>query len=125
MKWNLNSTFAAVLLVGLTVWVAPARAEEAKPRDLDTLVTNQRLKQLAAALGLSDEQKEKMRPILFEEVKSVRAVREAENMPQQEKTAKDKEIKDACKAKLKPILTAEQFAKWEEVHRKNPKKEKA
>ena len=77
MKWNLNSTFAAVLLVGLTVWVAPARAEEAKPRDLDTLVTNQRLKQLAAALGLSDEQKEKMRPILFEEVKSVRAVREA------------------------------------------------
>jgi hypothetical protein len=123
MKLNLPTSLGALLLVGLLLLLSPARGEEAKPKDLDTLVANQRLRQIAAALALSDEQKEKVRPILFEEVKSIRAVREAENVPMQEKFAKEQAIKDSSKAKLKPILTAEQFTKWEEIHKRRPKKE--
>ena len=122
MKWNLKVLLTATLVVGSVALLESARSQEAKPRDLDALVTNARLKQLAAALGLSDAQKEKVRPIILEEVKAIRAVRETDNLPQTEKTAKEKEIHDACKAKLKTILTPEQFVKWEEVHRK--KKEK-
>src|SRR6266496_2994578 len=122
MKLKLNTLRTAMALVGLLALLPATRAQEPKPRDIDTVVTAQRLKMLHTVLNLSDVQQEKIRPILYEEGKSIRAVREDERIPQQEKFAKQKEIRDACMTKIKPVLTAEQVAKLENWQQKPAKK---
>ena len=111
-----------LLLTVLMALSQPARAQDAKPKDADTLNTNGRLKQMTTVLALTDEQKEKARPIILEEVKAVRLLREDEKIPLQERFARESEIRDACRAKLKTVLTAEQSQKWEDIHKKKPKK---
>jgi hypothetical protein len=122
VKLNLQTLLTGLVLAGLLTLTARAQAQDPKPRDVNAIVTNQRLKQLTTVLTLNDEQKEKLRPVLHEEVKSIRAIRETENLTMQEKFAKEKDVRDASKAKAKPILTAEQFAKWEEWQKKTAKR---
>jgi len=122
MKLKLNTLLTAMTLVGLLALLPTSRAQETKPRDVDALVTAQRLKMLHSVLNLSDVQQEKIRPILYEEGKSIRAVRENEKIPQQEKFAKQKEIRDTCMTKIKPVLTAEQLEKLDNWQQKAAKK---
>jgi Spy/CpxP family protein refolding chaperone len=122
MKNNSTAAMTALLLTVLMALSQPARAEDARPKDADTLNTNGRLKQMTTVLALTDEQKEKVRPIILEEVKAVRLLREDENLPLKERFAKEDELREACRAKLKTVLTAEQSQKWEDVHKKKQKK---
>ena len=100
-------------------------AEVVKPRDLDTLNANQRLRMLSVNLGLSDDQKEKMRPIILEEVKAVRILKENDAIPLKERFAKEAQLREVCKAKVKPILTPEQFSKWESMMKRRAPKPNA
>jgi hypothetical protein len=77
---------------------------------------------MTTVLALTDEQKEKTRPIILEEVKAIRLLREDETIPLQERFAKEDELRQACRAKLKTVLTAEQFQKLENAGNKAPKK---
>ena len=112
---------AALLGPGLL----PSPAADGKPegaRDLTTLVTNQRLKQLTTTLMLSDEQKEKVRPLLAEEVKYFHGLNEDAALDEAAKTEKQKSYRESIKPKYKAILTEEQYAKWEQSL--TPKKRK-
>jgi Spy/CpxP family protein refolding chaperone len=122
MRNNSTALMTALLLTLLMSLSPPVRAQDNKPRDLDTLNTDRRLKQMATVLALTDEQKEKTRPIILEEVKAVRLLREDETIPLQERFAKEDVLRQACRAKLKTVLTAEQFQKLEDAHKKAPKK---
>ena len=122
MKNNSTALMRALLLTVLMALSQPVRAQDAKPRDTDTLNTNGRVKQMTTLLALTDEQKEKARPIIFEEVKAVRLLREDGKIPLQERFAKESELREACRAKLKTVLTAEQFQKWEDTQKKKPQK---
>jgi len=122
MKLKLNTFSRALALVGLLALLPLTQAQEAKPRDVDALVTAQRLKTLHSVLNLSDVQQEKIRPMLYEEGKSIRTMREDEKISQQEKFAKQKEIHAACMAKIKPVLTAEQMEKLDNWQQKAAKK---
>jgi Spy/CpxP family protein refolding chaperone len=59
-------------------------------------------------LGLTDEVKTKVQTILTEQRTNLRAL---SNLTPDERKAKAKEIREATTAKLKEILTAEQFEK--------------
>ncbi len=122
MKNNSTALMTGLLLTVLMALSQPLRAQDAKPRDADTLNTNGRLKQMTTVLALTDEQKEKARPIILEEVKAVRLLREDEKIPLKERFTKVDELREACRAKLKTVFTAEQFQKWEDIHKKAPKK---
>jgi len=112
-----------VLLLTLLMSLSPpVRAQDPKPRDADTLNTDRRLKQLTTVLALTDEQKGKTRPIILEEVKAIRLLREDEIIPLQERFAKEDELREACRVKLKTVLTEEQFQKLEDARKKAPKK---
>ena len=67
------------------------------------------LKKVAEELGLSDEQKTKLQEVF-------KSQREAmKDLSPEDRREKMKESRDAMNAKLKEILTAEQYAKWEKI----------
>jgi Spy/CpxP family protein refolding chaperone len=124
----MKSTLPSLLLAGamaLLVFPAPtARAQDSKGRGVDEILTGQRVKQLSNLLQLDDAQKEKVHPIVLDEFKSARTVKEDEKLPQQEKFAKTDAIHAAAKEKIKAVLTPEQLAKWDALEKKSAKKPK-
>lgn len=67
------------------------------------------LKKMAEELGLSDEQKTKLQEVF-------KAQREAmKDLSPEERREKMKESREEMNAKVKEILTAEQYAKWEKI----------
>jgi Spy/CpxP family protein refolding chaperone len=75
-----------------------------------------RTESLARRLNLTDEQKEKVRPIMEEETKKYEELRPTlKDMTPQDRSAKYKEIREATNAKLKLILTDEQWQKHTNV----------
>jgi Spy/CpxP family protein refolding chaperone len=68
---------------------------------------------LAKQLGLTDEQKDKIKPVLDEARQKQLDLRKDTTMDKTERQAKMKEIRDEMSAKFKEILTPEQFEKWQ------------
>jgi len=66
-------------------------------------------------LKLTDDQKEKVKPILKDQFEKMKALHDDQSLTRQEKQPKMKEIREATNAKLKPILTTEQFAEWQKM----------
>jgi Spy/CpxP family protein refolding chaperone len=71
----------------------------------------QRLKRLSKKLSLTDEQKEKARPIVQDEEKQLSALESDSTLTPQQKHKKTREIRMASRAQLDSILTDEQKAK--------------
>ncbi len=70
---------------------------------------------LAQILNLTADQKAKVAPILEEQHQKTHKVFLDNTLSRDEKIAQMKEIHDATAAQLKPILTDEQFQKWEKM----------
>ncbi len=72
----------------------------------------------AQTLKLNDEQKQKARPIFEEETKSLMALRQEmrdKKITQDEYRKKSLEIRESTTAKLKPVLTDEQWQKFSKM----------
>jgi hypothetical protein len=61
---------------------------------------------------LTDEQKQKVKPIIEDEYKKYQELRTQKNLSPQDRVAKMREIREATNQKLKPIFTEEQWAKF-------------
>jgi Spy/CpxP family protein refolding chaperone len=66
---------------------------------------------MAQRLGLKDEQKARVAPILEEESKKLSDLRAKQGITPQERRDKYNTIREETNAKLKPILTPEQWEK--------------
>ena len=86
----------------------PAPAPAARPRP-------DRTKQLAAMLNLTEEQQTKVKPVMEEEAKKTQELRDQKDLSPEDRRAKYTEIRNGTTAKLKPILTTEQWDKWEKL----------
>ncbi len=129
-------SLVAVLAFGSLVALAPVtqaqdKKEEKKEQKPEGRPGGQkgpglqdRMQQMSEALKLTDEQKEKLKPIFKDEGEKLRAIFEDQNTPREEKAAKVREIRESAAAKIKPILTAEQLTKWEELRAEAMKKRK-
>jgi periplasmic protein CpxP/Spy len=82
------------------------------------------LQNLAEELKLTDEQKEKIRPIVREQARKVRELRKDTELSRPDRLAKFKEVREGTLEKLKPILTAEQLEKWKQRRSEGPRKPK-
>jgi Spy/CpxP family protein refolding chaperone len=71
----------------------------------------QRLKRLSKKLNLTDEQKEKARPIVQDEEKQISDLDNDSAMTPQQKHKKTREVRMASRAQLDSILTPEQKEK--------------
>ena len=129
-------TLLAVLLGSLLGVLPASRAADADPKPADKAepaggsgakarpARGERLQGLAEQLKLTDEQKEKIKPILQDERKKVRELRENKDLARQDRVAKLKEIREDIRAKVKPILTPEQLEKWNKLRSEGPGRRK-
>jgi len=69
----------------------------------------------ATQLGLTDDQKEKVRPILEDMRQKAADLNKDTTLSQEDRRAKRLEIREAANAKLKEVLTTDQFAKWQKM----------
>lgn len=74
--------------------------------------TYDRLEWLSKELNLSDEQKEKLKPILHDEAKQMRAVHEDSSLTPDQKRDKAKQIRKTFRPQIQAVLTPEQQEKF-------------
>lgn len=69
---------------------------------------DERLKRMDAKLGLSDEQKAKIRPIIEDEIAQLKALQEDTSLTRTQKRERLQEIRTRCHSRIREHLTAEQ-----------------
>jgi Spy/CpxP family protein refolding chaperone len=62
----------------------------------------------------TDDQKDKLKTIFKERVEKMQALRDDTSLSQEDRAKKRKEITDASNAKVKGVLNADQYTKYEE-----------
>lgn len=106
---------AAVLFLGLNALAQessqPAPTPAPKRHQMRGDWAEQRLMRLSRRLSLTDGQKEKLRPILQDEGKQMKALDEDTALTPQQKHRKGKEIRRAARSQMDGILTDEQKQK--------------
>jgi len=102
--------FSAVLTLGMPILAAQDNmgGQGMGPQG-DRAEVLQKLEKMSAALQLTPQQKEQIRPILFEEAPKLKALKSDTSMPPLQKAMKMRQISEATDAKLKPILTPAQY----------------
>ncbi len=70
-----------------------------------------RLQKLATELNLTDDQKNQLKPILQDEVKQLKTVRDDSSMSADQKKAKIAEIRQNSRSQMRSVLTPEQQKK--------------
>jgi protein CpxP len=78
----------------------------------------ERLQRMGQHLQLTDEQKAKIKPLLEEEVAQAKAIHEDSSLSRPQKMEKFQQLRSSTHDKIKPILTAEQQKKLEEMQEK-------
>lgn len=110
-----SSLFA--LALGAVIAFSPAaQAQEKKGEGKGKGPSaEERMKRMAEALNLTDEQKAKIEPILKEEGEKLRAIFQDQNASREEKGKKMQEARKDISAKMKAVLTPEQAEKFEKL----------
>jgi Spy/CpxP family protein refolding chaperone len=119
---KLNKTFALVALVAGSLFAGTALqaqdstnapAGEKHPGGPGGLHGRPNADMIAKDLGLTDDQKAKVKAALEDTQLKMKALRDDTSLSKEDKKAKFKEIREANQAKMKEILTPEQYEKWQ------------
>jgi hypothetical protein len=113
MKHNLSVKTSLALVAGLLCLQTPASAAEQPDAAQRSAAVRERMQQVARELNLTDEQKEKLKPIFQAQMEKARELRENQHQSRREKLKKFKAMQKEMEAKLKPVLSDEQFQKWQ------------
>ncbi len=108
-----------VLLAGLLVLplsaqfaMAQMAAGAAAPDKQEIMA---KMQKLSSELQLTPQQKKQMMPILMEEGKKLKAVKADTSLGPLQKVMQMKEAGNAADAQIKPILSADQYQKFEQI----------
>jgi len=102
--------FVALLAVMVSAPVVSAQGNMGAP---DKQEMAAKLEKISAALQLTPQQKQQLRPILMEEAPKVKAVKENTSLGPLQKGMQLRQIGEATDAKVMPILNPEQQQKWQ------------
>ena len=94
---------------------APSPAPEKTPR-----IAN-RTDMVALRFGLTDEQKQKVKPIFEDEARNMLEMRRGATMKPEERRVKLSALREETDAKLKQVLTPEQMGKYLSARTNTPK----
>lgn len=75
----------------------------------------QKLEKMSAALKLTPEQKKQVAPILMQEAPKVKEIKSNTSLRPMQKAMQMREIANDTDAKLKPILSPQQYQTWEQM----------
>ncbi len=73
------------------------------------------LRMMKQSLNLTDEQMQKLEPVMKEQQAKIAALRSDTTLSRQDRVAKQKQIGEAGNAKLKAVLTPDQAEKWQKM----------
>jgi septal ring factor EnvC (AmiA/AmiB activator) len=76
---------------------------------------DQRLQRMTQALDLSEDQQQKIKPILENESTQMQSLRADSSMSQDDRMAKMKQIRETTTSQINPILNADQQKKYAEM----------
>jgi len=94
----------------------PAEVEEQNPKPRGQTAIEARLQRMTQQLNLTDQQREKIRPILRNEAERLKAVRSNSALTQGEARRRMRRIRMSTRQQISQILTPEQREKWQEMH---------
>lgn len=128
MKATKTILIAALAMGAMLACSSPLRAQDAAntppagERPPGGLRGAQSIDRLTKMLNLTDAEKPQVQAALDEMSKKVGELRADTSLSKEDRRTKMKEIREAFRAKMKAILTPEQFAKFEKMgrHRKAP-----
>ena len=106
--------FAVLVFLASSVTTRAQDAQESKAQAQTEAGPHhgQQLERLSKELNLTDEQKEKVKPILDEQTKQMHAAQEDTSLTQQQKRDKMKQIHQTTHSQINEILTPEQQKKF-------------
>jgi Spy/CpxP family protein refolding chaperone len=134
---KLNKTLALIALVGASLLAGATLQAQDEPKDKPPgdhggpggpggpgmrgrPSIDQMVDQMAKNLNLTDDQKTKVKAAMEDQQAKMKALREDTSLSQEDRRAKMKEIREGFVAKMKTILTADQFEKWQKHQRPHP-----
>jgi Spy/CpxP family protein refolding chaperone len=100
----------------------PATATVQPAQDERGAAIRERMQEVARELGLTDTQKEQLKPILQAEFAKMKALREDQSLTRPEKLEKFKAIRAELLPQVKEILTPEQLEKWQKIRQQRQAK---
>jgi Spy/CpxP family protein refolding chaperone len=83
-----------------------------------------RLKMLTEKLNLTEDQQAKLKPILEDQSKQMKAVHDDTSLAPADKQAKMKELHESSTEKINAVLTPEQQTKWKQMRQEMMEKHK-
>ena len=118
------------LVVAMTILVSFGVSAQDRKEKMKNATPEERVEmrtaKLSEKLGLDENQKKKVKEIFAAEQKENKVAREEMKAEREKMKAEKKAIMkkqhEELKAKLKPILTEEQFKKWEAMQKENVEK---
>lgn len=113
----------AVLVAATVLAYSPAlRAQEKEKKDAPKRegrpggpMSKERLDKMAEDLKLTADQKTKVEAAMKEQGEKMRALREDTSLSDEQRREKFRSMRDEMDKKMKDILTAEQFEKWQKL----------
>lgn len=125
MSMNLTKIALLLALGSLVAWAPAAFAQDKKadtsdakpkaPAGAQAGQRQDRMKQMAQQLELTEEQQKQVKAILKEEADKIKPLREDGDLSTEDRRAKMKEIRDGTAEKLKKVLKPEQYEKWQKA----------
>ena len=79
------------------------------------MAVRDRFQRIAAELQLTEAQKQELKPILQDEAQKLKNVRAETGLSRRQKRAQLIQIRQDLLARVKPILTPDQLAKWQKL----------
>lgn len=112
-------TIGASLLAATMMISASVAAQKRDPAAM------QRVRSAVESLNLTEDQKAKLKPILAEQGEKLRAARAEASTDKRGAARKSRDILAETEAKIKPVLTDEQWTKFQELQEKARAEQKA
>jgi periplasmic protein CpxP/Spy len=113
-----------LMIVGQTshaLQTAPAAQEHGA---MGQMTPESRLKMLTEKLNLTEDQQAKVKPILEDESKQMKALHDDTSLDPADRRVKMKELHDSSTEKINAILTPDQQAKWKQMKQEMMEKHK-
>ena len=120
---------AGLMTVGQTshaLQAAPAAQEHGAMGGpaMGAMTPESRLKMLTEKLNLTEDQQAKVKPILEDESKQMKALHDDTSLAPTDQRAKMKELHESSTEKINAVLTPDQQAKWKQMKQEMMEKHK-
>lgn len=119
LSWKENVTKYTValllILLSATLCASMISAQDKAGGQGNMSEVAAKLEKMSAALQLTPKQKQQVRPILMDEAPKMKALKSDTSLGPMQKAMKMHQIGEDTNTKLQPILTAQQYQKWQQI----------